>query len=107
MLNTQLHCHQKNTTIQNSAVRSILKLKYDTPSKFIHQETFNKLFILTVSNRLFELSERFVRAGLSHPVPLVIRLIEEYRDGFKSRYIEHPTPLCNYYLLFDLIIKKY
>ncbi|RNA34102.1 hypothetical protein BpHYR1_009866 [Brachionus plicatilis] len=47
----------------------------------------------SVSNRLFELSERYVRAGLSHSVPLVVRLVEEYRDGFESRYIEYPTPL--------------
>ncbi|RNA31299.1 hypothetical protein BpHYR1_033894 [Brachionus plicatilis] len=48
--------------IQDSAVRSILKLNYDTPSNIMHQEALNKLK-LTVSNRLFELSERYVRAG--------------------------------------------
>ncbi|RNA37823.1 hypothetical protein BpHYR1_007147 [Brachionus plicatilis] len=30
-----------------------------------------------VSNRLFEFSERYVRAGLSHSVPLTVRLVEE------------------------------
>ncbi|RNA38044.1 microtubule-associated 4-like, partial [Brachionus plicatilis] len=29
--------------IQNTAVRSILKLKYDTPSNIVHHEAFNKL----------------------------------------------------------------
>ncbi|RNA43879.1 hypothetical protein BpHYR1_026137 [Brachionus plicatilis] len=72
-------------------VRSILKLKYDNPSNVMHQEVFNKLKLLTVSNRLFE-------AALSHVVPLVVRLVEEYREGFESRYIEYPTPLCNCYL---------
>ncbi|RNA29570.1 hypothetical protein BpHYR1_041903 [Brachionus plicatilis] len=76
--------------IQNSAVRYILKLQYD-----IHQEAFNKLKLLTVSNRLFELSERYVEAGLSHSVPLVVCL-NEYREGFESRYIEYPTPLYSY-----------
>ncbi|RNA37297.1 hypothetical protein BpHYR1_011233 [Brachionus plicatilis] len=38
----------------------------DTPSNIIYQETFNKLNLLTVPNRLFELSERHVRAGLTH-----------------------------------------
>ncbi|RNA42233.1 hypothetical protein BpHYR1_010414 [Brachionus plicatilis] len=33
--------------IQNSAVRSILKLKYGTPSNIMHQEVFNKLKLLT------------------------------------------------------------
>ncbi|RMZ99290.1 hypothetical protein BpHYR1_053070, partial [Brachionus plicatilis] len=80
------------------AVRSILKLKYDTPSNIVHQEAFNKLNLLTVSNRLFELSERYVRAGLSHSFPLVVKLVEEYRGGFESRYIEYPTRLCNCYL---------
>ncbi|RNA14495.1 RNA-directed DNA polymerase from mobile element jockey-like [Brachionus plicatilis] len=73
--------------IQNSAVRSILKLRYDTPSNILHNEAY-KLKRLTVSNRLFELSERYVRAGLSHSVPLTVRLVEEYNKGFESRYIE-------------------
>ncbi|RMZ97296.1 hypothetical protein BpHYR1_039878, partial [Brachionus plicatilis] len=59
--------------IQNSAVRSILKLRYDTLSNILHNEAYNKLKLLTVSNRLFELSERYVRAGLSHSVPLTVR----------------------------------
>ncbi|RNA23204.1 hypothetical protein BpHYR1_006336 [Brachionus plicatilis] len=46
------------------AVRSILKLKYDTPSNILHQEAYNKLKLLTISNRLCELSERYIRAGL-------------------------------------------
>ncbi|RNA21813.1 hypothetical protein BpHYR1_036090, partial [Brachionus plicatilis] len=79
--------------IQHRSVRSILKLKYDTTSNVMHQEVFNKLKLLTVSNRLFELNERYFRAALSHVVPLVIRLVEEYRVGFESGYIEYPTPL--------------
>ncbi|RNA44193.1 hypothetical protein BpHYR1_030749 [Brachionus plicatilis] len=80
--------------IQNSAVRSILKLRYDTPSNILHNEAYNKLKLLTVSNQLFELSERYVRTGLSHSVPLTVRLVEEYNRGFESRYIEYPTPLA-------------
>ncbi|RNA19135.1 hypothetical protein BpHYR1_026560 [Brachionus plicatilis] len=57
-------------------VRSILKLRYDTPSNILHNEAYNKLKLLTVSNRLFELSERYVRAGLSHSVPLTVRLVD-------------------------------
>ncbi|RNA18926.1 hypothetical protein BpHYR1_000590 [Brachionus plicatilis] len=79
--------------IQNTAVRSFLKLKYDTPSNIVHHEAFNKLKLLTVSNRLFELSERYVGTGLSHSIPLVERLVKEYKEGFESRYIEYPTPL--------------
>ncbi|RNA33680.1 hypothetical protein BpHYR1_035513 [Brachionus plicatilis] len=76
-----------------SAVRSILKLKYDSPSNIVHHEAFNKLKLLTVSNRLIELSERYVGAGLSHSIPLVVRLVKEYKEGFESRYIENLTPL--------------
>ncbi|RNA12224.1 RNA-directed DNA polymerase from mobile element jockey-like [Brachionus plicatilis] len=83
---------KKLQAIQNTAVRSILKLKYDTPSNIVHHEAFNKLKLLTVSNRLFELSERYVGTGLSHSIPLVVRLVKEYK-GFESRYIECPTPL--------------
>ncbi|RNA07938.1 hypothetical protein BpHYR1_037771, partial [Brachionus plicatilis] len=49
--------------------------------------------LLTVSNRLFELSERYVGTGLSHSIPLVERLVKEYKEGFESRYIEYSTPL--------------
>ncbi|RNA16638.1 hypothetical protein BpHYR1_007234 [Brachionus plicatilis] len=89
---------KKLQAIQNTAVRSILKLKYDTPSNILHHEAFNKLKLLTVSNRLFELSERYVGTGLSHSIPLVERLVKEYKEGFESRHIEYPTPLCNCYL---------
>ncbi|RNA39765.1 hypothetical protein BpHYR1_012054 [Brachionus plicatilis] len=51
------------------------------------------IFYFTVSNRLLELSERYVRAGLSHSVPLTVRLVEEYNKGFESRCIEYTTPL--------------
>ncbi|RNA18981.1 hypothetical protein BpHYR1_041821 [Brachionus plicatilis] len=72
---------------------NINKLKYDTPSNIVHHEVFNKLKLLTDSNRLFELSERYVGTGLSHSIPLVVRLVKEYKEGFESRYIEYPTPL--------------
>ncbi|RNA19348.1 hypothetical protein BpHYR1_015679, partial [Brachionus plicatilis] len=79
--------------LQNSAIRFILKLKYDTPSNILHHEALNKLKFLTVSNRLFELRERYVAGRLRHSVPLVIKLVDEYKAGFESRYVEYPTPL--------------
>ncbi|RNA27687.1 hypothetical protein BpHYR1_020726 [Brachionus plicatilis] len=84
---------KKLQAIQNTAVRSILKLKYDSPSNIVHHEAFNKLKLLIVSNRLFELSERYVGTGMSHSIPLVERLVKEYKEGFESRHIEYPTPL--------------
>ncbi|RMZ97947.1 hypothetical protein BpHYR1_004156 [Brachionus plicatilis] len=63
-----------------------------------------------VSNRLFELSERYVRAGLIHSVPLTVRLVEEYNKGFQSRYIESfslSLPFLNFrFLEKDLILKS-
>ncbi|RNA12396.1 AP-like endonuclease reverse transcriptase [Brachionus plicatilis] len=49
--------------------------------------------LLYLSNRLFELSERYVGTRLSHSIPLVERLVKEYKEGFESRHIEYPTPL--------------
>ncbi|RNA38364.1 hypothetical protein BpHYR1_035454 [Brachionus plicatilis] len=69
-----------------------------TPSNIVHHEAFNKLKLLTVSNRLFELSERYVGTGLSHSIPLVVRLGEN-KEGFESRYIEYPTPF-NFIFIF-------
>ncbi|RNA09898.1 RNA-directed DNA polymerase from mobile element jockey-like [Brachionus plicatilis] len=89
---------KKIQVLQNSTVRFILKLKYDVPSNIMHHEALNKLKLLTVSNRLFELDERYVAGGLRHSVPLVVKLVDEYKEGFESRYVEYPIPLCNCYL---------
>ncbi|RMZ93261.1 hypothetical protein BpHYR1_024481, partial [Brachionus plicatilis] len=61
-------------------LRSILKLKYDTPSNILHQEAYNKLKLLTISNRLCELSERYIKAGLINFVPLVLRLVKNIKQ---------------------------
>ncbi|RMZ95409.1 RNA-directed DNA polymerase from mobile element jockey-like [Brachionus plicatilis] len=97
---------KKLQAIQNTAVKSFFKLKYDTLSNIVHHEAYNKLKLLTVSNRLFELSERYVGTGLSHSIPLVVRLVEEYKEGFESRYIEYITPLCNCYLTISSFIPE-
>ncbi|RNA33324.1 hypothetical protein BpHYR1_042769 [Brachionus plicatilis] len=52
---------------------------------------------------IFEIVRQFrnsglIRTGLSHSIPLVERLVKEYKEGFESRHIEYPTPLCNCYL---------
>ncbi|RNA14399.1 hypothetical protein BpHYR1_039478 [Brachionus plicatilis] len=65
---------------ENTAVRSILQLKYDTPSNIVHHT-------LTVSNWVFELSKRYVGTGLGHSIPLVVRQVEEYKDEFESNIL--------------------
>ncbi|RNA21108.1 hypothetical protein BpHYR1_053114 [Brachionus plicatilis] len=68
---------RKLQVIQNSAIRSILKLKFDIPSE------------------IDELTERYVRNALENSVNMVVQLVKEYNLGFESRYINFPTPLCN------------
>ncbi|RNA18706.1 hypothetical protein BpHYR1_041304 [Brachionus plicatilis] len=62
--------------------------------------------LFLISNRLFELSERYVGTGLRHSIPLVERLVKEYKEGFESTYIENPTPLCNCYLTISSFFPK-
>ncbi|RMZ99067.1 hypothetical protein BpHYR1_007269 [Brachionus plicatilis] len=70
--------------VQNSAVQSILKLKlkYDTPLNILHHETLNKLTLLTVSNRLFELSERCDKTGLNESDPTFNVLFDHKHHNF-------------------------
>ncbi|RNA39490.1 hypothetical protein BpHYR1_042356 [Brachionus plicatilis] len=53
------------------------------------------IHIDTVSSRLFELCEKYVREGLSHYVPLVTRLVEEYK-GFDIK-----SSNCNVFEFID------
>lgn len=92
---------KKLQAFQNSAVRTILKLKYDTSSVNLHHEALTRLGLETVANRLDGLTERYVRNGLSNSVQLVVRLVEEYQRGFNSRNVSYSTPLCNCYLAFN------
>ncbi|RNA14066.1 hypothetical protein BpHYR1_006908 [Brachionus plicatilis] len=83
--------------ILNKTSKPIWKI-YSILFLFQNQFPANSGRPFLVSNGLIELSDRYVGTGLSHSIPLVVRLVEEYKEGFKSRYIEYPTPLCNCYL---------
>ncbi|RNA44237.1 hypothetical protein BpHYR1_047767 [Brachionus plicatilis] len=69
-------------------------------------ETLNKLKLLAVSNQLFELSG-YVTTGLSNSVPLVVKLVEEYKAGFESRHLEYLTPMLYLYERFMLKSDSY
>ncbi|RNA37991.1 hypothetical protein BpHYR1_022110 [Brachionus plicatilis] len=104
---------KKLQAIQNTAVRSILKLKYDTPSNIVHHEAFNKLKLLTVSNRLFELSERYVGTGLSHSIPLVFltysegALARSFRNSICSDQVDVILPIrANFTSIKCLMLKE-
>ncbi|RNA03038.1 hypothetical protein BpHYR1_046126 [Brachionus plicatilis] len=62
----------------------------------------NKLKLLNVFDRLLELSERCVARGKRHSAPLLVKLVEEYKAGFESRYVEYPTTFLIAILLFLL-----
>ena len=87
--------------IQNTAIRNILKLKFDTPSSIIHYEGLKQLNLQKIDNRLDELTERYIRNGLDKSVDIIVQLINEFNLGFKSRCIEFPTPLCNCRGIFE------
>ncbi|RNA34936.1 hypothetical protein BpHYR1_032372 [Brachionus plicatilis] len=81
------------------AVGSILKLNYDTSSNIFHQQVYNQLKLLAVSNRLWELCERY-------SIPLVARLVQEYKADIESRFVQYPTPLCNCYLTISFFFPE-
>lgn len=58
----------------------------------------DKLGLSQVSDRLDDLNERFQRNCLANSNVLVARLLDEYRRGFESRYIERATLITPYYL---------
>ncbi|RNA08280.1 hypothetical protein BpHYR1_052883 [Brachionus plicatilis] len=92
---------KKLQVIQNSATRSILKLKYDTPSERLFNCTLKDLKLHRVDNRLFDLGENYIRRSLQKQVPLTCRLVNEFKLNFESRDITYPTPLWGYYLIID------
>ena len=88
--------------IQNTAIRSILKLKIETPLDLLHHLASNKLNIHRTDNRLFDLNEKYISNGLKNSVPLVVRMIKEHRSILGPREISSlATPLCSLYLIID------
>ena len=80
-------------SIQNSAIRSIFKLPYDTPSNTLYT-TAKTLKLDTVESRLFSLNRNYISRSIDNSNPLIVQLIDEYRRGFSARLVNNPTPLC-------------
>ncbi|RNA15142.1 hypothetical protein BpHYR1_039552, partial [Brachionus plicatilis] len=81
--------------IQNTAIRSILKLKMDTPLEQLHHLALDKLKTNRIDDRLFDLNENYIRCGLKNSVPLVTRLVKEYIAVISPKEICNlATPLC-------------
>ncbi|RNA30600.1 hypothetical protein BpHYR1_027611 [Brachionus plicatilis] len=60
---------RKLQVIQNSAIRSILKLKFDMPSEIVHHEGWSQLSLNKIDHRLDELAERY-----ENSVDMVVQL---------------------------------
>ncbi|RNA13367.1 hypothetical protein BpHYR1_044340 [Brachionus plicatilis] len=76
---------------------------YNAKKNVMIKDDFNKKNIkVQASKRNFELSERYV-AGLRNSVPLVVRLMVEFKEDFESRNIEYPTPFLINPLIFLLL----
>ena len=51
---------------------------------------------MSISNRLSELNENYIRSCLDTENPLISRLVDEYDNGFRSRFENRSTPLSNF-----------
>jgi hypothetical protein len=91
--NIVIRFSKKLQVIQNKAVREIFKKYEATPEEIDFFAT--KLGLMSIPNRLSELNEKYVRDCLDAKNPLIIRLVDEYGSGCRSRlflnYIEFAT----------------
>jgi hypothetical protein len=92
---------KKLQVIQNSAVRCIFKLPYDTESSHLH--TIASAYNLpTVKERMFKLNQDYISRSINFSNPIIVQLIDEYQRGFGGgRNISKPTPLCANRLLIE------
>ena len=80
-------------SVQNRALRVIYKRYTDTNDEV--EALASSLELLSVSNRLSELNERYITSALFSKNPLIARLVGEYVNGFSSRGEARSTPLSN------------
>jgi hypothetical protein len=91
---------QKFQTIQNSAIRSILYLPYFT-SQDILDSMAAPYKIASIELRAFNLNKRYYERNININNPLIMKLINEYKNGFNAREISIETPLCPHHELFN------
>ncbi|RNA02203.1 hypothetical protein BpHYR1_012350 [Brachionus plicatilis] len=63
------------------------KKQKNTPNFSEQREYFTVSGSKCGNNNYYLESERYVGTGLSHSIPLVERLVKEYKEGFESRHI--------------------
>jgi len=84
----------KLQVIQNSAIRNIFYLPYDTPSELLN-DIANDFNLKDVKQRMFEINQNIFSKTINYSNPLIVQFIDEYKRGFDGgRKIFTPTPLC-------------
>jgi hypothetical protein len=80
---------KKLQVIQNSAIRAIYKLPYDTATEdLLGIAAGNNLE--DIRSRMFTLKKRYLSRANIHDNPILKKkLVEEYRRGFDGRSIHH------------------
>ena len=84
--------YKKLQVIQNTAIRSIFKQKFDTPTTTLH-ELSN---IVTIKDRFHDLNERYLLRSMLNNNPITTSLVEEYLNYANGRNNVKETLLCHY-----------
>ncbi len=82
--------------IQNSALRVIYKLPFDTPIEVLHETAK----IERLNERLDKLNNNYLLKAILNNNELVLELLNEYGYDYINRQGENPTILCAYKDLF-------
>jgi len=80
--------------IQNSAIRFIFYIPYDTASVDLN-EIANAYNLHEIKLRMYNLNKNHILKNIFYSNPLIVQLIDEYKRGFDGgRKITRPTPPC-------------
>lgn len=96
----------KLQVIQNNAIRTIFKLKFDTSSNTL-AENEKRLKLKPVKNRLQDLSNKYIKNSLEKSNNLIVKLVNEYLNGFTSREENISVPLSNCHTTLQLFFPNF
>lgn len=98
------HNLKKLQVIQNSAIRSIFYLPFDTPTEEIKNiSNAPSVNLKEVNIRLSELNRRHIENAISNRNPLLTELCNDYIRSFNGRkcILKNKTPLCFHATLLE------
>jgi hypothetical protein len=84
----------KIQAIQNKAIRFIYRAYDDPVSRIERLSEAHRLS--SVVTRWSELNENYIDAARANGNPLIVRLVDEFKGGFQSRFEGRGTPLSNF-----------